>query len=147
MLTLAERDGVSRGVWQLLLIAHVLFGTAIPARAHRDRFEERIVQWLARTALAVMTRDGGTTGPNDRAFGAMGISISRFLMKPSWRFKLEQLRSGLVSSDDWLLVKLPPRLQPFYPVLRMPLWLGRRVSLARQHSSRSRKSVTERTRP
>jgi hypothetical protein len=147
ILDLAERDGVSRGVWQLLLIAHLLFGTAVPARLHRDPVEERIVHWLARTALAVMTRDGGTTGPNDRAFGAVGISISRFLMKPGWRFKLQQLRTVLVSSDDWLLLKLPPQLQPLYPVLRVPMWLARRVSRARQQNPRPRKNAIERTHP
>jgi hypothetical protein len=147
LLELAEQRGVSRGAWQLLLIAQLLFGTSLPVRVPADKLEGWVVQWLARTALRVITRDGGATGPNDRAFGAMGISVSRLFMKPGWRFKLQQLRCGLVSSDDWTLLKLPPRLQPFYPLLRMPLWLGRRVSLARRHSSRSRKSVTERTRP
>jgi hypothetical protein len=131
LLAFAEAGGVSRGARQLLLIAHLLFGTALPARFAVARSEERIVQRLARTALGVITRDGGVTDPNDRAFGWAGVSLSRFLLKPDWRFKLAQLRCALVSYDDWDLVPLPPALQPLYPILRLPLWLARRVSWTR----------------
>lgn len=131
LLALAERRDVGRGAAQLLVISHALFATNLPARWAANRSEERIVRWLARTALAVMMRGGGTTEPHERVFGAARISLSRFLMKRDWRFKRAQLGCALTSGDDWQLVKLPRSLQPLYRLLRLPLWLGRRISWAR----------------
>jgi len=136
LLALAERAGASRSARQLLLLVHVLFGTPLPTGWQSGGFEGRIVRWLARRALAVMTRDGGSGDPAHRVFGAAGVSVSRFLLRPDWRFKLAQLRCALVSSEDWRFLPLPPALHSFYPALRLPLWFGRRMAQA--HSARRR---------
>ena len=75
-----------------------------------------------------MTRGKAEIEPHDLSFGTTTVSASEYLLD-GWRFKLRQARRDLVHEQDWLLLKLPPRLDFLYPLLRVPLWAWRRAVL------------------
>jgi hypothetical protein len=131
----ATRHGLARVAHQALLVSACLFATPAPKVESLGAGDARVVRWLTATALDAMTGGHGEIGPDDSAFGSVRVSLSRFLLKPGWRFKLAQLKSAMTTGDDWATLRLPARWRGLYVVLRLPLWLWSRVV----HQGRPRK--------
>ena len=123
----AAKQGLGRVAGQTQLVAARVFGATLPEPGPFTARDARAIRWLAATALRTMTLEGGEIGTGDAPSQTIGVSLSRFLMKPGLRFKLTQLRCAMTSADDWALLPLPYRWRGLYLALRLPLWFWRRV--------------------
>jgi hypothetical protein len=119
--------GVSRPALQALLLAACLFGAPMPDAAVAVAADERMARRLATTALRLMARGHGEIGPDDTLFGSVAVSLPRFLLRPGWRFKWSVLKIALTTAQDLALVPVSERWRFLYPVMRLPLWLWRRI--------------------
>jgi hypothetical protein len=126
LLAVARARGIARPFAQAMLLSHQILGTPIPAGLEADRALRRSGRCLAAIARVSMTRAGAEIDPNDLAFGVTLIKLSEYFLR-DWRSTLAQMRRDLVFEEDWLLLPLPDRLIFLYPVLRIPLWIWRRM--------------------
>ena len=85
-------------------------------------------RWLHATALSAMTTGQGEHDPHEARFGTTRGSLSTFLLSLSWRYRLKELNLHLFNQTDVLTMPLPERLQFFYPLLRLPLWVWRHAA-------------------
>jgi hypothetical protein len=121
----AQAKGAGLCAGQALLLCHRLFDRALPGElagefAHSPRLEKLVALALRAMALPDPAADRGLIGV------AQGV-LAQFLLGCGWAFFAEQCRIGLVGQGDIALVPLPPGLQFLYPLLRLPLWLWRRL--------------------
>jgi hypothetical protein len=82
------------------------------------------MRWLETTALRAIAADDGATGRHGQLFGTTRGSLSTFLLRRSWRYRLAELRVHLTNQTDVLTMKLPEGLRFLYPILRPALWGG-----------------------
>jgi len=76
-----------------------------------------------------MTTGRGEREPHDERFGTTRGSLAAFLLRPSWRYRLAELRNHLTNQSDVLTVPLPERFRFLYPIMRLPLWVWRHANL------------------
>jgi hypothetical protein len=127
----ATARGAGRAADQALLLCRRLFRTTLPATVVSKSKNSAIAHWLEATALAVMTSDRGEHHPHDARFGTTRGSLSSFLLSPSWRYRLAEIKVHLVNQTDVLTLPLPKPLWFLYPLLRLPLWLWRHAAKRR----------------
>jgi hypothetical protein len=123
----AEVRGAGRATGQALLLCRGLMGTPVPDRLVDAVSKSEVVRWLEATALNAMTTGQGEGHPHDTRFGTTRGSLSTFLLNPSWRYQLAELRTHFINQTDVLTVPLPEQLRFLYPVLRPLLWLSRHI--------------------
>jgi Uncharacterised nucleotidyltransferase len=121
----AEIRGLGRAVTQALLLCRRLLGTSLSAGLVATLCKSVTVRWLEATALSAMTAGQGERDPHDAPFGTTRGSLSTFLLKRGWRYRLAELNVHLTNQGDVLALPLPQRLRFLYPVLRLPLWAWR----------------------
>jgi hypothetical protein len=114
-----------------------LLGTPLPARLLDALGSSAAQRCLEAAALNAMTRGQGEHDPHDLRFGTTRGSLFTFLLRPSWRYRLAELRIQLSNQTDILSVPLPKRLQGLYPFLRLPLWVWRHASQPARIGTRS----------
>lgn len=124
-----QEDAMSRGclrsVRQALLLSQQLFHSpAVDLKVSHDRTTRRLVKG----AIEAMTQGDAAVEVNDIALGSTRIALARFRLKQDWKFRFDELRLALVDERDRQNLRLPPSLWFVLPVLRVPLWIGRRVS-------------------
>jgi hypothetical protein len=133
----AEDRGAGRAASQAIQLCRRLLGTPLPARLLDALGSSAVQRWLEAAALSAMTRGQGEHDPHDLRFGTTRGSLSTFLLRPSWRYRLAELRIQLSNQTDILSVPLPKRLQGLYPILRLPLWVWRHASQPARIGTRS----------
>jgi hypothetical protein len=121
----AKVKGAGRAAAQALLLCRRLLGTPLPDQLVATLAKTATVRWLQATALDAMNTGLGEREPGEARFGTTRGSLSTFLLNPSWRYWLAELRVHLISQTDVLTVPLPKQLRFLYPVLRVPLWVWR----------------------
>jgi len=123
ILRLAHERDLDRTIEQATLLCAALFGAdSVPALPSSTR----VGRWLATIASrALLTEETANKSP-DAAFVPPGQTASRFLLRRSWRYRLEEVRIATASPVDWRTLPLPAALQFAYPLLRGPLWMRRR---------------------
>ena len=128
----AEARGLGRPAALAILLCHRLLGTTVPARLLATLRGNRTLRWLESTALNAMTAGNGEIEPKDTVRNYKG-QLSCFLLRPSWRYRMAEMKLHSVCEADVLTVSLPDSLRFLYPLLRLPLWLWRHS--ARQSSA------------
>jgi hypothetical protein len=78
-------------------------------------------------ALDAMLDGGAETELSARPFGTWRVCLSLFFLGHGWRYVLYEFRRYLVSPADVLTLALPSWLNWLYPILRLPLWIWRRL--------------------
>jgi hypothetical protein len=125
----AEAEGVGACAASALLLCRRLLNLKVPAELAPAMRRAR-PRRLAALALDAMAGAGGEVELARRPFGPFRLIPTQFLRGQGVRFFLAQLAMMTDSLDDRLAVPLPPALHGLYPLLRLPLWIGR--SLARR---------------
>ena len=121
----AEPRGAIRSVVQALLLCSEIFGKPIP-RTIADKIDKGVaMRWLKATALEAMRAGNEERQPNQVRFGTTRGSLSTFLLRSTWRYRVAELKTHLVNQTDVFTVPLPQALGFLYPILRFPLWVWR----------------------
>jgi hypothetical protein len=126
----AQKIGAGLCAAQGLLLCQRLLGLKLPAGLAKELETNRRHQKLVAIAMRAMTAP--STG-SDRDPGIRGVLRelrNRFLLGQGLRFYLAECRLALVGSADIVRLPLPRPLHFLYPLLRLPLWLWRRIKLA-----------------
>ena len=128
IMSAAETRGVGRAVAQALLLCQRLLATPLPARLTVELAKSLTLRWLETTALRAMTCGKGELEPHEARFGTTRGSLSTFLLKRSWRYRLSELNTHLTTETDILAMPLSARTRLLYPILRLPLWAWRHAA-------------------
>lgn len=112
---------------QALILARHVLGLTLGPRTVAVLRQGPIERWLVRAAMRVLA-GGGACEPSDDRFAGALIFASQFALCGSWRGAGRQLAYRGVSVHDRVRLPLPPALHILYPLLRGPLWLGRRLN-------------------
>ncbi|MGY4397191.1 hypothetical protein ACVWZA_002382 [Sphingomonas sp. UYAg733] len=127
------RAAVERGVGhcaaQALLLSQALLGLTLPPALADELAASRRVRKLVAVALDIMTGPGAEAEIADRRFGQARLIRARFLLSRDWRDLGVNLVTHMTALEDVLAIPLPSRLHLLYPVLRVPLWIGRRTGV------------------
>jgi hypothetical protein len=127
----AEGRGAGRAAALALLLCRNLLQTSLPASISATLETSPTVRWLEATALAAMTAGRGEIDPHEVRFGTTRGSLSTWLLRRSWRYRLKELNIHLINQTDVLTVPLPERLRFLYALLRLPLWAWRHIAKGR----------------
>ena len=131
LLRAAEARGVGRAAALALLLCRNLLQTSLPASITATLEKSATVRWLEATALGAMTTGRGERDPHEVRLGTTRGSLSAWLLRRSWRYKLKELNLHLINQADVLTVPLPERLRFLYALLRLPLWAWRHIAKGR----------------
>ena len=124
----AEVRGTGRAVAQALLLCRQVLGANLPVGLMATIGNSATVRWLQATALSAMTTGQGDQHPHKTRLGTTRGSLSTFLLRRSWRYRLTELNLHLHNQTDMLTMPLPERLRFLYPLLRLPLWMWRHAA-------------------
>ncbi|NIK88948.1 hypothetical protein FHS83_002266 [Rhizomicrobium palustre] len=126
----AETRGAGRCAAQAMLLCKRLFDTSVPDDLIARFRGTALLRRLEMVALTSMVGAGSEIELEDRPFGSTRAFLAQFLLGTGCRFWIAQLRLMLSNADDVDLVPLPKYLHFLYPVIRLPLWLFRRLKNA-----------------
>jgi hypothetical protein len=121
----AEIRGAGDAAALAMLLCHRVFGTPLSDSLMAKVGKHATVRWLEATALTALTAGCGEREPREFRFGTTRGSLSSFLLRGSWRYKIAELKFHLTNQTDVLTVPLPRSLRFLYPILRLPLWAWR----------------------
>ena len=111
---------------QALLMMHDLFALPLDARFATELASRRRVRMLVRGAYRLMAvRDGATELP-DWWSGQMLSLAMQPLLGHGARYQWQIVHSVLYMQPDMYRSRIPPSLYGLYPLVRVPLWIGRR---------------------
>jgi Uncharacterised nucleotidyltransferase len=120
----AQKIGAGLCAGQALLLCRRLFDLPLPTALARELETNARTAKLEQIALRAMTKPH----PAHKPMRAASANIrTQFLFGEGWRFFAAQCRAISVGIQDIPTVALPPALYFLYPVLRVPLWLLRRL--------------------
>jgi len=128
LLHAAEVRGAGRAAAQALLLCRRLLDTPLPDRLMATLARGATIHWLEATALNAITAGQGVLEPREERFGTTRGSLSTFLLRRSWRYRLAELNLHLTNQTDVLTMPLPEGLRFVYPILRLPLWVWRHAT-------------------
>lgn len=123
----AAANGVGECAAQALLLAGMLLELPLPQALAEELRASRRVRKLVAVALDIMAGPGAEREIAHRRFGQARLIRARFLLSRDWRDLGVNIVAHMTALDDVLAIPLPSRLHLLYPVLRVPLWIGRRV--------------------
>jgi hypothetical protein len=126
----AQTIGAGLCAGQALLLCHRLLGLNLPASIVRELQADKRCERLTGIAMAEMTA-AHTATENDPGIAGVIRTIGRqFLLGRGLAFYLAQCRLASAGVADIIRLPLPRSLHFIYPLLRLPLWLWRRIALA-----------------
>jgi hypothetical protein len=121
----AVKHSCERAVAQTLALTRLLF--EVPA-AELIAPADAPISALVESALAAMTSGSAAAELEAVPFGTSRVAAARYRLKPNWRFWLRETAAVLVDERDRESVRLPHAARFLLPLLRFPLWAGRRIS-------------------
>jgi hypothetical protein len=122
LLETSRRQGTERTVMQALLLCHRFWGTPLPPQMPVADWR---VRGLVDSAYSAMTAGDAEAEPTDRLFGLAQIRLSNYLFSRNRRYLWHGFLCELFLPTD--MEGLPARLQFLYPVLRLPMWVVRKL--------------------
>jgi hypothetical protein len=125
----AQRAGAGTCAGQAMLLCERLLGLEFPVSLARELRQSTKLALFEALALDAMLGGGAETELSARAFGTLRVCLSLFFLGQGWRYALYEFRRYLVSPSDVLTLPLPNWLSWLYPILRLPLWIWRQLSL------------------
>jgi hypothetical protein len=128
----ARTRGCERAVAQTLALLQLLYGFPSPELVTPVH---KAIPALVQSALAAMTAGDAASELETVPFGTSRVAAARYRLKPEWRFWFREAGALLTDEHDRKSARLPHSMRFFLPVLRVPLWLGRRL-LGRGQSHR-----------
>jgi hypothetical protein len=131
----AQRAGAGRCAGQALLLSKRLLGLELPPALAPELERSPMMNRLAAGALELMVGPDPEAEIPDRRFGTTLYTLAQLRLSPDWRYRGALLANSMFLIDDVLRYPLPPSLRFLYPVLRLPLWAGRRISLLGKSSA------------
>lgn len=123
----AQRAGAGRCAGQGLLLSKRLLGLELPPGLAAELEGSPLMNRVADGALELMVGPDPVAEIPDRRFGTTLYTLAQLRLSPDWRYRGALLANSMFLIDDVLRVPLPPSLSFLYPLLRLPLWVGRRV--------------------
>jgi hypothetical protein len=126
----AQKIGAGLCAGQALLLCRRLLGLNLPASIIRELQTNKRCEKLASIALAEMTAAHTATETNSGIAGVIRAVRRQFLLGQGSAFYHAQCRLASVEVADVVHLPLPRPLHFIYPLLRLPLWLWRRIALA-----------------
>ncbi|WP_423605561.1 nucleotidyltransferase domain-containing protein [Sphingomonas sp. MS122] len=127
--------GTGRAAGVALLLCHQLLGVALPGALLAELRDDRRTERLAATAVAALTYGEGEGAFPDHSRLGFRVRFARLGIAPGWRYLAAELASLWRSPVDRLALPLPRRLAFLYHVLRIPLWMYRRLAALRRPPS------------
>ncbi len=124
---LGEAEGAGRCAAQAMLLCRRIFETPIPDELiarFRKKWTLRLLETLA---LSVLVGVGEEIECNNQRFGTTRIELSQFLLGTGIVFWIAQLGRVIISMDDVAMIRLPRFLHFLYAVIRVPLWVFRKL--------------------
>ncbi|WP_404370405.1 nucleotidyltransferase family protein [Sphingomonas sp. MMS24-J45] len=115
---------------QALIMMRDLFALPLPPGLAETVGSSRRVRMLVAGAYRLMAVKDGATEIDSWAFGRMLSLAMQPLLGRGFGYQWQILRSVLYMQSDMYASKLPPSLYPLYPMVRVPAWLGSRISRA-----------------
>jgi hypothetical protein len=82
---------------------------------------------LVRSALTAMTSGAAASELETVPFGTSRVAVARYRLRANWRFWLRETLSGLSDERDRKSLHLPHSGRFLLPLLRFPMWVGRRI--------------------
>jgi len=127
----AEGQRVLRPVAQGLLLAQEWFALPLPEDLRAAWLKDRAIRKLVDLGRKIVGPDlsgsPASSGPLAASRQQARIRRANYLLHPGWAYRLAEIRYDLSGIEDRLILPLPRRLQGLYPLLRLPLWLFRRL--------------------
>jgi len=123
--------GAGPAAAQALLLCRRFLESEVPAGLVEKLNRDSKIRSLVQLAIRAMTRGGGEIEPYDLHQGLEPMIRSPWLLDSTPRFLWGEINTHWVGWNDVIDVSLPRGLQFLYPILRVPLWLGRRVAKTR----------------
>lgn len=130
LVTFVQRSrslGLDRCVGSALLLAAQWFTCPLEPALKRSLSADPNTQRLCRTANRLLTAGDGATELERQPFGTTRVMLTQFLLHRSWRYKLATLETLLLHDADYATIALPTAMHRLYPLLRLPLWLLRKL--------------------
>lgn len=110
---------------QALLLCRRLLELKLPNELANELQADSRVRKLEALALSEMARPRAA---EDRGItGVVREILTHFMLGRGWRFVAAQCRVTAISAGDAVRMPLPPVLAFLYPLMRLPLWLMRRL--------------------
>jgi hypothetical protein len=126
----AQAIGAGSCAMTALALCRRLFGRVLPAEIARDIHASMRTRLAVAMALDLMTGPDVTAEIRERRFGTTRVVLMQLLFGSSLRHYASLVRELCFRLDDMLAWPLPRALHFVYPLLRLPLWLWRKVVAA-----------------
>jgi Uncharacterised nucleotidyltransferase len=124
----AQKIGAGLCAGQALLLCHRLLGLNLPASLFRELQTDKKCEKLTAIAVAEMTAENSATEEGPKIAGVIQAVGRQFLLGQGVAFYLAQCRLALAGVADVVRLPLPRPLYFIYPLVRLPLWLWRRIA-------------------
>ncbi len=123
----AQAKGAGLCAGQALILCHRLLKLKLPPALEAELYGSGRLERLVRTAMSVMVGPDATTELEDRPFGSTRINLAGFLLGQGWTYFFAHCGLLLTQPVDVARCPLPPSLHFLYPIIRIPLWVFRRL--------------------
>lgn len=123
----ARAKGAGLCAGQALILCHRLLQLKLPPALEAELCGSGRLERLVRTAMSAMVGSDAKTELEDRPFISTRINLAGFLLGQGWAYFFAHCRFLLVMPVDVIRYPLPASLHFLYPIIRIPLWLCRRL--------------------
>jgi len=120
--------GAGRPAGQAILLCQRLLGLRVADDLLGTLRGDRQISRLERLAIQALTSGEGEADPYDSPGGMKPIARSLWLLGGTAHYLWGEFKSRWISWNDVIAVPLPDGLQFAYAVLRLPLWLKRKLA-------------------
>jgi Uncharacterised nucleotidyltransferase len=114
---------------QALLMANELFGLRLEPDFEAELRQSRRVRTLKCMAYQLMAGPDGRTELHDWWGGRMKLLFMQLLLARGVRHLADIVNWSMYVQIDMYRSSAPPWLYVFYPMFRLPLWIGRRLRI------------------
>jgi Uncharacterised nucleotidyltransferase len=126
----AQGLGAGLCAGQALLLCHRLLDLQLSPALLDELQANRRIEKIASIAMGVMTAPHTETEVDGGPIGVARSVLRQFLLGEGRGYFVAQCKAIAVGLDDVIYLPLPRRLHFLYPLLRVPLWLWRRLLVA-----------------
>jgi hypothetical protein len=126
----SQRMGAERGAAQALLLCERLLGSPLPPALSAELKADARTRWLVSMALSTMAGGDGEAELTRRPMANTRIALSHLLIGRNPAVLRAELKLKWISARDRMNTPLPGWAAFLYPIIRLPLFLWRRVLYA-----------------